>query len=56
VQEVWLIDSERRWIEVWQRDADGAWVGRDYVGSAVFASPVLRASVMLDELYRNVDV
>jgi Uma2 family endonuclease len=56
VQEVWLIDSERRWVEVWQRDVDGLWQVRDYVGSAVFASPVLRASVMLDELYRNVAV
>jgi Uma2 family endonuclease len=55
VQEVCLIDSERRWVEVWQRDTDAAWVGRNYVGSAKFDSPVLRASVMLDELYRNVE-
>jgi Uma2 family endonuclease len=55
VQEVWLIDSERRWVEVWQREEDAAWVGRNYVGSAMFDSPVLRALVMLDELYRNVE-
>jgi Uma2 family endonuclease len=54
VQELWLIDSERRWMEVWQRDADGAWIGRNYIGSAVFDGPVLRVPVLLDELYRNV--
>lgn len=54
VEEIWLIDSERRWVEVWQRDADRAWVGRDHVGSAAFGSSVLHASVLLDELYRNV--
>ena len=54
VREIWLIDSERRWVQVWQRDIDDAWIGRDYVGSASFDSSVLGRMVMNDELYRNV--
>jgi Uma2 family endonuclease len=53
VLEIWLIDSERRWSQVWKREADGEWAGRDYVGSAAFESDVLRTLVPLDELYAD---
>jgi Uma2 family endonuclease len=52
VAEVWLVDSERRWAQVWSREGDG-WHGRDHVGGATFPSRVLDAQVSLDELYLN---
>lgn len=52
VQEIWLIDSERRWAQVWWREPAG-WHGRDHVGGGVFRSEVLAGEVELDELYRN---
>lgn len=52
VIEVWLIDSEKRWIEVWRRDDEG-WAGRDHVGKSSFESAVLGEAVALDRLYRN---
>jgi Uma2 family endonuclease len=52
VMEIWLLDSERRWAQIWWREAEG-WHGRDFVGSASFASAVLDDLVELDRLYRN---
>lgn len=52
VQEVWLIDSEKRWVQVWRRLSEG-WAGRDYVGRAGFESGALGEGVALDRLYRN---
>jgi Uma2 family endonuclease len=52
VREVWLIDSRRRWVEVWHRDEAG-WTGRDYIGGASFTSAALDDAVTLDRLYRN---
>ena len=52
VQEIWLIDSERRWAQVWWREAEG-WHGRDHVDGSSFRSEVLEGEVALDELYRN---
>lgn len=52
VQEVWLVDSERRWAQVWWREPEG-WHGRDHVGGGSFRSEVLAGEVELDELYRN---
>jgi Uma2 family endonuclease len=52
VREVWLVDSERRWVQVWQRGPE-RWQGADYVGSAEFASPALDERITLDRLYRN---
>lgn len=52
VAEVWLIDSEKRWVEVWRRD-DAGWAGRDHVGKSGFASTVLDHEIALDRLYRN---
>ncbi|HET6469522.1 MAG TPA: Uma2 family endonuclease [Geminicoccaceae bacterium] len=52
VREIWLIDSRRRWVEMWHRDEAG-WTGRDYIGGASFASLMLDDRVTLDRLYRN---
>jgi Uma2 family endonuclease len=52
VLEIWLIDSERRWAQVWWREPEG-WHGRDHVGGGAFRSQVLDGEVMLDELYLN---
>ena len=50
IEEIWLIDSERRWVQVWHRGDDG-WIGQDFVGAARFNSSVAGAAVGLDELY-----
>lgn len=50
VEEIWLVDSERRWTQVWRREGDG-WVGQDFLGAARFPSNVAGAQVGLDELY-----
>ncbi|MEO1020153.1 MAG: Uma2 family endonuclease [Pseudomonadota bacterium] len=52
VQEIWIVDSERRWLQAWVRE-DQSWVGRDLIGSADFESPVLEGLINLDEVYRN---
>jgi Uma2 family endonuclease len=52
VQEIWMIDGERRWAQVWRRGDEG-WIGQDFVGSAAFESGVLRSLVPLDELYAD---
>jgi Uma2 family endonuclease len=52
VQEIWMIDSERRWAQLWQRQGE-RWVGQDFVGSAAFESAVLGTLVPLDELYAD---
>lgn len=52
VAEIWLVDSERRAVQVWWRDPDG-WSGRDFVGAASFESRVLEDRIALDRLYRN---
>jgi Uma2 family endonuclease len=52
VLEIWLIDSERRWAQVWWREPEG-WHGRDHVGGGALRSQVLDGEVMLDELYLN---
>ena len=52
VLEIWLIDSERRWAQVWWREPEG-WHGRDHVGGGAFRSQVLEGEVMLDEFYRS---
>jgi Uma2 family endonuclease len=52
VREIWMVDSERRWVQHWRREAEH-WVVQDFVGSSSFASEILDAEVPLDELYRN---
>ena len=55
VLEIWLVDSERRWVQVWWREAEG-WHGRDHVGGGTFHSAVLDGPVPLEELYLNADL
>jgi Uma2 family endonuclease len=52
VQEIWMVDSEQRWLQLWRRGGEG-WTGQDLVGSTAFDSPVLGAVVELDELYAD---
>src|SRR3954453_5718407 len=52
VREIWLIDSERRWAQVWWREPEG-WHGRDHVGGGTCRSEALEGGVALDELYLN---
>jgi Uma2 family endonuclease len=52
VTEIWMIDSERRWVQHCHRDKSG-WLGQEFVGSADFDSPVLKVRVTLDQLYAN---
>jgi Uma2 family endonuclease len=52
VQEIWLVDGERRGVLVWRR-IEGTWLATiPYIGSAAFDSPVLGGEVSLDRLYR----
>jgi Uma2 family endonuclease len=55
VAEIWLVDSERRAVQVWWREPDG-WSGRDFLGAASFESRVLEDRIALDRLYRNTDL
>ena len=55
VGEIWLVDSERRCVQVWWREPDG-WSGRDFVAAASFESRVLEDRIALDRLYRNTDL
>lgn len=55
VAEIWLVDSERRSVQVWWREAEG-WSGRDFLGAATFESRVLEDRIALDRLYRNTEL
>ena len=52
VQEIWMVDSERRWLQLWRRDGQ-RWSGQDFVGPAQFESGVLGAAIRLDDLYAD---
>jgi len=51
VEEIWLIDSERRWVQLWRRDGQ-RWIVQDFVGGSSFESGVLGGAIALDRLYR----
>lgn len=54
LREIWLIDSRKRWVQVWRRAGDAWIVGLPMRGSAGFASEALGGEpVALDRLYRN---
>ncbi len=54
VREIWLIDSTRRWVQVWRRAGEAWIVTLPLSGRACFSSEVLGgAEIALDELYRN---
>lgn len=50
-REIWLVDSERRWVRVWRRLAEGWSVTLPMRGSASFSSDVLGEAIELDALY-----
>jgi Uma2 family endonuclease len=52
-REIWLIDSERRWVRVWRRLAEGWSASLPMRGSARFESAVLGDSIELDALYEE---
>lgn len=56
VREIWLVDSDRRWAQVWWRESETQWLGRDYIGAGTFESAVLGAVIDLDALYGEVMV
>lgn len=57
VQEIWLIDSRRRWVQQWRRAGAESWiVGLPLAGDAGFASPSLGDAIALDRLYRNTEL
>ncbi len=54
VQEIWLIDSRRRWVQQWRRGGEDRWiVTLPLTGPATFDSPTLKGTIALDRLYRN---
>lgn len=54
VMEIWVIDSTRRWFQLWRRGGPDNWiVGLPLTGNASFDSPSLAARIFLDRLYRN---
>jgi Uma2 family endonuclease len=53
VLEIWLVDSRRRWVQVWQRAEDAWIVTMTLPGDVGFTSKVLADRVALDALYRN---
>ena len=54
VQEIWLVDSGERWVQVWRRAGETWIVTLPLSGSASFRSEVLGgAEIDLDRLYRN---
>jgi Uma2 family endonuclease len=55
VQEIWFIDSRKRWVQQWSRSGETSWVVTlPLTGAATFESPTLGGEpVMLDQLYRN---
>lgn len=54
VQEIWLVDGRRRWVQQWRRGGEDRWiVTLPLTGSARFDSLTLEGTVELDRLYRN---
>ena len=55
VQEIWFIDSRKRWVQQWRRSGPDSWiVSLPLAAAATFESPSLGGEpVALDRLYRN---
>lgn len=52
LREVWLVGCTRRFVLLYTLGADGVWhAGLPLIGKASFHSPVLNATVALDEIY-----
>ncbi len=54
VQEIWLVDAGRRWVQRWHRHGADWIVALPVTGEDSFHSEVLDARVALDELYAGV--
>ena len=51
IEEIWLVDSRFRLVQIWYR-AEGGWRdGIPLIGRSIFASPVLGVEVSLDAIY-----
>ena len=51
MREIWLIDSERRWVRLWRRQGELWTVTLPIVGQGAFESAVLEDRITLDGLY-----
>lgn len=55
VQDILLVDSQRRWVQHWSRQADDVWVVRDIIGEGGVILGVLQGGALtLDEIYEGV--
>jgi Uma2 family endonuclease len=52
VEEIWMVDSERRWAQIWRREGEN-WIGQDFVGAASFDSALLKRAIELEEFYAD---
>ncbi|WP_191059103.1 Uma2 family endonuclease [Geminicoccus harenae] len=52
LEEIWLVRTRPRHVEVWQRRPDG-WHVADVIGTGTIQSRVLQSPVPLDELYEG---
>ncbi len=55
VGEILLVDSERRWVQLWTRRDDG-WFLRDFIGDSSVPLGCLDATLTLDDIYDGVAV
>ncbi|WP_159716074.1 Uma2 family endonuclease [Geminicoccus flavidas] len=53
VQEIWMVDSSRAWVQVWQRQG-AHWSVAMASGSARFGSAFLGAEIALDQVYAGI--
>lgn len=54
MREIWLIDSRKRWVQLWRRSGDTWIVSLPMRGNASFASEAIGGErVVLDQLYLN---
>lgn len=54
LQEIWLVASDRRQIELWRRHADGHWLGQSFQSGEAVTSDLLREPLPLDPLYDGI--
>jgi Uma2 family endonuclease len=51
VEEVWLVESEARWVQVYERIETGWHAGLPLIGQSSFRSRVLGTEIALDDIY-----
>jgi Uma2 family endonuclease len=57
VEEIWLIDSRKRWVQQWRRSGAEQWiVTLPLTGGQTFDSPTLGSAISVDRLYRNTEL